>query len=161
MTEQEFIQTAERYKDSIYRLAFQYCKNPYDAEDVVQTVLLKLLSKSPVFESEAHRKNWLMKVTANDCKKLLLSPWHTRHEQLEDYAETLYAEQPEDRTLFEAVMSLPRPCRVVTYLYYYEGYSVKEIAQITGSNPSTIRTRMQRARTLLKKQLKEGWSDDE
>lgn len=162
MTQQEFIAAAERYKDSIFRLAFQYCKNAYDAEDIVQTVLLKLLSRAPAFESEAHRKNWLMKVTANDCKKLLRSPWRTRHEQLEDYAETLSAEDSfPDRTLFDAVMELPRPCRVATYLYYYEGYSVKEIAQITGSNPSTIRTRMQRARALLKDKLKEGWSDDQ
>lgn len=161
MTDQEFTQTAKRYGDSIFRLAFHYCKNKYDADDVVQTVLLKLLNNKKPFESELHLKNWLMKVTVNDCKKLLIAPWRCRQEALEDYADTLYADDPEDSGLFLAVMALPKPCRVVTYLYYYEGYSVKEIAQITGSNPSTIRTRMQKARKLLKDQLKEDWSDDE
>lgn len=161
MTDQAFTQAAQRYADSIYRLAFHYCRNPYDADDIVQTVLLKLLKNSKPFESEAHLRNWLMRVTVNDCKKLLIAPWRCRSEALEEYANTLYAEEPEDGALFLAVMELPPKYRLVTCLYYYEGYSVNEIAQITGSNPSTIRTRMEKARKLLKTKLKEGWSDDE
>lgn len=161
MTEQEFTRAARRYGDNIFRLAFHYCRNRFDADDVTQTVLLKLLRRGEPFESEEHLRNWLMRVTVNDCKKLLIAPWRCRHEALEDYANTLYADEPEDGALFLAVMELPQKCRLVTCLYYYEGYSVKEIAQITGSNPSTVRTRMQRARALLKQKLKEGWSDDE
>lgn len=161
MTDQEFTRVVKQYGDHIFRLAFHYCKNQYDADDIVQTVLLKLFKSRRRFESEAHLRNWLMRVTVNDCKKLLIAPWRCRHEALEDYANRLYAGQPEDGALFLAVMELPQKCRVAVCLYYYEGYSVNEIAQITGSNPSTVRTRMQRARTLLKTKLKEGWSDDE
>ncbi|MCD8126100.1 MAG: sigma-70 family RNA polymerase sigma factor [Clostridiales bacterium] len=161
MTEQEFTRAAEQYSDMIFRLAFHYCGNRYDADDIVQTVLLKLLGTSRPFDGEEHLRNWLLRVTINDCKKLLRAPWRCRHEALEDYADQLYADSPEDSGLFLAVMELPRLYRVATYLYYYEGYSVNEISQITGSNPSTIRTRMQKARALLKEKLKEEWSDDE
>ena len=161
MTDQAFTQAVEDYADAIYRLAFHYCRNPYDADDIVQTVLLKLYKNQKPFESREHMRNWLMRVTVNDCKKLLISPWCSRREALEDYADTLYAQAPEDGALFLAVMELPQKYRLVTCLYYYEGYSVNEIAQITGSNPSTIRTRMEKARKLLKTKLKEGWSDDE
>lgn len=145
----------------VFRLALHYLGNHYDADDIVQTVLLRLLGSKKPFESEEHLKRWLLRVTGNECKRLLASPWRRRKENLDDYANTLYADAPEDGDLFRAVMALPRPCRVVTFLYYYEGYSVKEIASITGVNPSTIRTRMQRARTLLKAQLREEWQDDE
>lgn len=161
MTDQEFTRAVEQYGDNIFRLAFHYCRNKYDADDIVQTVLLKLLQRQAPFEGEEHLRNWLMRVTVNDCKKLLIAPWRCRHEALEDWADTLYAQEPEYRALFLAVMELPQKCRIVTCLYYYEGYSVNEIAQLTGSNPSTIRTRMQRARSLLKAKLKEDWSDDE
>lgn len=161
MTEQELTRAAERYRDMIFRLAFHYCRNPHDADDIVQTVLLKLLSCKKQPEGEEHLKRWLLRVTCNECKRLLVAPWRCRRSSLEDYAETLYAGDPRDGDLFLAVMELPKAYRAVTCLYYYEGYSVNEIAQITGSNPSTVRTRMLRARKLLKDKLKEDWSDDE
>lgn len=161
LTQQEFTQSAERYSDMIFRLAFHYCRNQYDADDIVQTVLLKLFKNPKPFEGEEHLRSWLLRVTINECKRLLVAPWRCRQEALEDYANTLYADSKEDSDLFLAVMALPKTYRVVTYLYYYEGYSVNEISQITGGNPSTIRTRMQKARKLLKTKLKEEWSDDE
>lgn len=161
MTEEQLNQAAEQYRDMIFRLAFHYCKNPHDADDIVQTVLLRLLSCKRKPEGEEHLRHWLLHVTCNECKRLLVAPWRQRQASLEDYANTLYADAPEEESLFLAVMALPKAYRAVIYLYYYEGYSVNEIAQIVGSRPATVRTRMYRARQLLKDKIKEDWSDDE
>ena len=161
MTEQEFSRAVERYGDMLYRVAFHYCKNKPDADDLVQNAFIKFLRTKKHFESEEHLRNWLIRVVINDSKKLLVSPWKTRHAALEDYAETLYAGQPERSEVFFAVMELPQKERVAVHLYYYEGYSVKEIGALLGENPSTVSTRLASARKRLKSKLREAWNSDE
>lgn len=161
MTEEQFTAAAEAYGDMLYRIAFSWCKNRPDAEDMVQSAFVKLLRADKSFDGEEHMRRWLIRVTVNNCKKLLLSPWRTRCEPLEDYAESLFAAQPEDGALFLAVMSLPQKQRVVVHLYYYEGYSVRQIGQILRTNESTIQSRLASARKNLKSKLKEAWDSDE
>lgn len=161
MTEEQFTAAVERYGDMLYRIAFSWCKDRADAEDMVQSAFLKLLRADKSFDGEEHMRRWLIRVTVNNCKKLLLSPWRTRREPLEDYAESLFAAQPEDGALFLAVMSLPQKQRVVVHLYYYEGYSVREIGRLLRTNESTIQSRLASARKKLKSKLKEAWDSDE
>ncbi len=161
MTEQQFNHAVEAYGDSLYRIAFNYCKCKADADDLTQNTFIKFLQTDKVFESEAHIRNWLIRVQINECKKLLVSPWRTRSESLEDYAQTLYAEDPEKSELFFAVMSLPQRERTAVHLYYYEGYSVEEIGKLLRVNPSTVATRLASARKRLKNKLKEAWNSDE
>ena len=80
-----FLQAVARYQDAIFRLAYSYTKSQFDADDVTQNVLLKLYQTEQNFESEAHLKNWLMRVTVNQCKNLFRAPWRA-HENMEDYA---------------------------------------------------------------------------
>ena len=149
-----------RYKDHVFAAGFSYFRNAVDADDIVQETFLKLLRCDRDFESEAHLKNWIMKVAVNECKRVTLSTWFKRKESLADYEDTLVFQEPEDRELFDQVMKLPKNYRQVIHLYYYEGYSVKEIAEMTGIKVSAVTTRLQRARKKLREELKGGWEDE-
>lgn len=150
----QFNAYAAKYMDTVFRLAFSMLKSPADADDVTQNVLLSLYRTDYQFESDDHVRSWLMKVTVNECRKVWRRPFR-RHENIDDYAETLAFENPSYRDLFEAIMQLDRDKRTVIVLYYIEGYSIKEIAEILNVPAATIGTRLARARAKLAQYLKE------
>ena len=150
----QFNAYAAKYMDTVFRLAFSWLKSPADADDVTQNVLLSLYRTDYQFESDEHVRSWLMKVTVNECRKVWRRPFRS-HENIDDYAETLAFEDPSYRDLFEAIMQLDRDKRTVIVLYYIEGYSIKEIAEILGVPAATIGTRLARARAKLAQYLKE------
>ena len=133
-------------------MAYSYTKNHFDADDVTQNVLLQLYKTDKAFESEAHIKNWLMCVTVNQCKNLFRAPWR-KHENLEDYANTLVFQEKDSKDFFRTVMELDKKYRVTLLLYYYEGYSIREIAQIMEIPEKTVSTRLARGRKILKEWL--------
>jgi RNA polymerase sigma-70 factor (ECF subfamily) len=149
-----------KYRDRVFAVGFNYFRNSMDADDVVQETFLKLLRSNKDFESEEHLRNWIMKVAVNECKRVTLSSWFKRRESLDEYADKLIFEEVGDRDLFDKVMRLPKNYRQVTHLFYYEGYSVKEIAGILGIRETTVTTRLSRARKKLKDQLKGEWEDE-
>lgn len=150
----------EKYKDNIYAIAFNYFKNRQDAEDVVQEVFLKYHRSDKEFETPEHIRNWIIRVTVNECKNVTLSSWFKKREPLRDYEQQADFEEPEESRLFECVMKLPRKYRSVLHLFYYEDYTVKEIAKILDISESTVTTRLARGRNKLKKELKEVWADE-
>lgn len=149
-----------KYRDRVFAVGFNYFRNSMDADDMVQETFLKLLRSNKDFESEEHLRNWILKVAVNECKRVTLSSWFKRRESLEEYADKLIFEEVGDRDLFDKVMRLPKNYRQVTHLFYYEGYSVKEIAGILGIRETTVTTRLSRARKKLKDQLKGEWEDE-
>lgn len=140
------------YTDMVYKVAITYCKNVHNAQDVTQDVLLKLVVNEKPFSSEEHLKAWLIRVTINRCKKLLVSPWFQRTQPLDDNIS--FTEQSHS-DLYQAVMQLPKMQRVSIHLFYYENYSVKEIASTLNKNESTVRSYLHRARIKLKSLLEE------
>lgn len=154
MTEERFTEAVEQYLDMVYRIALNYSRIPADAEDVAQTVMLRLWQTEMVFENETHLRHWLTRVTLNCCKDLSRTAWKRRTVPLESVAEPVFAD-PARQTLFQEVMALPGKYRVPLYLYYYEGYSVAEVGALLGLKPSTVQTRLARARAGLKTQLEE------
>ena len=118
MTDEQFTPLAERYMDTVFRVAYSYLRCRDDADDVTQDVLIQLYKEDKAFESDAHVKNWLIRVTVNRCKNVLRAPWH-KAEDIADYENTLVFEQPQYRELFDAVMSLDRRYRLPVLLYYY------------------------------------------
>ncbi|MCX4371517.1 MAG: sigma-70 family RNA polymerase sigma factor [Dysosmobacter sp.] len=156
MTEHRFQEAVELYGDMVFRLAYSYLKNRADAEDIMQESLLKLYVGVKDFESADHEKRWLIRVTVNECRKLLRAPWRRRSSSLDEVEETAVFDQPSQTELFQQVMGLPPKYRGAVYLHYYEGYSVKEIAGLLGAKTSTVQTWLMRARGQLKIRLKEA-----
>ena len=151
---ENFPRLVHLYKDTIFRLAYSYTKNHFDADDVTRNVLLQLYKTDKVFQSETHLKNWLVRVTVNYCKNLFRAPWR-KHENLEDYANTLAFEEDESRDLFCLVMGLNKKYRVTLMLHYYDGYSIREIARIIDVPEKTVSTRLARGRKILKELITE------
>ena len=151
---EQFVQQIRQYMDMIFPLAFNCLKSQADADDVTQTVLLRLYETEKVFDNEDHVKHWLVRVTLNECKKHWRSPWN-RTEEYENYVSTLVFDEPQYSDLFEAIMGLDTKYRIVIYLYYYEGYSIEEIAGLLRLPRGTVGTRLKRAREQLKQKLSE------
>ena len=158
MDEAQFEEIAGRYRDNLFAIAFQYTKNAADADDMAQIALIKCYQAKKPFEDEQHIRRWLIRVTVNECKRYLVSPWRRYTAPIEDYAETLGFETPEQSALFFAVMELPQKYRVPVHLYYYEGYSIREIAKLLGVPAPTVGTRLARGRERLRQLLKEELS---
>ena len=147
----EYEALVKKYHTSLYRLLFTYCGNRPDAEDVLQTAYLKLLCSKKVFLSEEHAKNWLYKVAVNCAKDLRRNKWN----QTEALDETLPFEEEWQLPLYESIRGLDEKYRMVILLYYYAGYSVKEIGQMLHVKESTVQTRLQRGREKLRKELED------
>lgn len=143
-------QLFREYRDDVYRLAVCYTRSREDAEDVCQTVFLKLMEQKS-FQS-GKEKQWLLRVTANECRNLLRSHWWKTTVPLD---ETLSVEPPEVNETLQAVLSLEPKYRVVVYLHYYEMLSTQEIASLLHITRSAVTTRLSRARALLKPKLEE------
>lgn len=154
MTNEQFTHYAERYIDTVFRVAFNYIKSSTDADDITQNVFLKLFQEKRDFESEEHVRSWLIRVAVNECKNLVRTRWW-RHESYEDHAQNLVFDKPEHSDLFYAVMELPKRYRLPIYLYYYEEYSTQEIAEILNVPKNTVCTQLKRGRELLRESLQE------
>lgn len=140
----------QQFRDDVYRLALSYTRNPQEAEDVCQTVFLKLMEQKRI--GPGKEKSWLMQVTANECRSLLRSAWWRKTTPLD---ESIPVQMGEYSYIYQAVMSLPPKYRVVIYLRYYELYTTKEIASLLKVTQSVVTTRLSRARGMLKELLME------
>lgn len=140
------------YGDDVYRFAYSFTRHRADAEDVCQSVFCRLAEGRAKLEP-GKEKAWLLACTANACKNRFrfLRRWESV--PLEEAASI-----PDDssRAVLEAVLSLPEKYRAPVHLYYYEGYSQKEIADILGLSLTAVQTRMQRARAMLKEVLSDA-----
>lgn len=146
------------YADAILRLSYSYLKNTADAQDVCQTVFVKLLTETHSFESGEHERAYILRMAANACKDLLKSPWRKRTCGLDTVLE-VPAPEAGDGSVLAAVNQLPAHYRTAIYLFYYEGYQAAEIGKILGVPTATVHTRLARGRARLKDIL--GGMDDE
>lgn len=105
----------ERYQNNLYAIAFKICKNPSDAQDVIQDTFIQYYTSKKEFEDEQHLRAWLIRVAINKAKNMTLTFWHQHKVSLEEYMETLTFETPESENLFEEVMKLPKKYRIVIY----------------------------------------------
>lgn len=147
----------DAYGETVYKIAFSYCKCHADAEDIYQEVFLKYFQHGELFENGIHEKAWLIRVTINCSKSFLRSSWHKRIIPLTDNQEEMVSME-KNNDLLNAVLELPVKYREVIHLYYYEGYSTKEIASLLKRRETTIRTQLQRGRDILRLELKEDLS---
>ena len=140
------------YADMLLRLAYSRLQSEADAEDCVQEVYLKLLRHRPAFRDAEHEKAWLIRTASNLCKNEL-KHWRRRTEDIEDYAHLAGTTDVPADDILQAVLSLPDRCKTPVYLYYYEGYTTPQIAEMLKKRPSTVRNQLREARLLLKERL--------
>lgn len=158
-----------KYSPAVYRVAYNYFGNKEDAEDALQNVMVTILSKAGEFENEEHIRNWIIRCTVNECHNIFRNPFRKRSCCFEDLdrqgvtdnsksykrnGELTVCEWDSEDTrterLKEELAKLPERYRMVLYLYYYEEYSVKEIAGFLRRGESTVQTWLFRARKKLK-----------
>ena len=142
----------ETYSPMLLRLACTRLDDPADAEDIVQEVFLKLLTARPLFRDSEHEKAWLIRTTLHRASDLRRSAAR-RNVPLEEAAQAAAPQAGSE--LLAAVRALPEPYSAVIHLYYYEGYSIKEIAKLLGVPAPTVGTRLARGRERLRRLLKE------
>ena len=147
-------------QDSMYRVAKTLLRSDADCADAIGEAIVKAFSRMDTLKNDRYAKSWLTRIVINECYTVLRK--QSRLVSLEEYA-------PEDRAgdgreyseLYDAVSALPEQMRLCVALYYLEGYSVKETAQLTETTENTVKKRLARARQLLKDSLSpEGCMDE-
>jgi len=139
----------ERHVNMLFRVALAYVKSRATAEDIVADAFLKLLKANVGFKSQEHEKAWLLRTTINLCKNHQKHWWNKRAD-IDDYQSLASSEEFRDDEVLKAVMELPERYKAAIYLYYYEGYDSKEIAEMLEKPRSTILNHLSEARKLLK-----------
>lgn len=150
-------QIIDEYADMVYRIALTRCRCIENAEDVFQEVFMRFSIKSPKFETKEHEKAWLIRVTINLTKNVRESAWNRKVVRLD---ESMVFNTKEENDVYSTVCELPQNYRTVIYLFYYEGYKVKEISNILNKNEGTIKTWLFRAREILREKLEGGFDDE-
>lgn len=152
----------EEYGESLKRFIFTYTKNRAQADDIFQEVMLTVYRKMDTYQGRSSFKNWLYQVTANKCKDYLRSPIHRLITWKDHIREKSHTDSPEQSILIDeqkemvikAILNLPIKYREVLILQYYQEFSIQEISELLKVNPSTIKTRIMRAKERLKSELK-------
>lgn len=150
--EQELSRMVETYSPMLLRAALTRAPTPADAEDAVQDVFLRVLTKRPCFRDREHEKAWLLRATLNRASDIRR---RRRDDAPLDELANAAREDPDYGPLLSAVRSLPEAYSAVIHLYYYEGYSIKEIAGLLALPAPTVGTRLSRGRERLREALKE------
>lgn len=149
---QRFNELYQMYNNDIYRLAFSYLLNKEDAEDVIQKVYIKLYNNKKILTlSNEEVKKWLFRICINESKDILKSSWRKlktllKNDDIKDY-------KLENEILIEALNKINTNFRIPLYLFYYEGYSIKEIAKQMKKSESAIKMRLSRGKEALKKEM--------
>jgi len=151
------------YGNDVLRIATMYIKNLTIAEDIFQEVFLKVTKKLHLFKNESSEKTWIIRITINTCKDYLKSAWKTKVIPSEDISEQITETTNPDNKLLSTeasqlilteILNLPVIYKDVVLLYYYKSFSTIEIANILKIAEATVRTRLKRAREILKDSLK-------
>ena len=151
------------YSPMVYRIALTKTQSSYDADDIFQEVFMKLCMNTKPFDSEEHRKAWLIKVTINCCNSHFTAPWRKNVDSLDD---AILSQIPDETTeecdlgtgpdVYAQVLKLPQNMREVILLYYYEEMSIREISIALQTSEVNIKKRLSRARQKLKIELSEN-----
>ena len=151
-TDREIINIYNRQADTVFYICYSFMKNKPEAEDMMQETFLRLISSGKTFENERHEKAWLIVTASNLCKNALKRHWR-KEESIDDNVALASQVVESDNSVLEAILSLPTEYKTVVYMYYYEGYSTEEITKHLRCPSATVRTRLARARKLLRSML--------
>jgi RNA polymerase sigma-70 factor (ECF subfamily) len=154
-TDEELTEIYQHHVDTVYRVALMLLKSVPEAEDITQTVFIRLMRDNTRFESDEHLKAWLIVCARNCCRDELKSWWRTKRADAAGLAEPGCVQESPQGAVWEKLTALEGKYRLPVYLHYYEGYKTEEIAVLLGVKPATVRTRLRTARKKLKLLLEE------
>ena len=146
----------EKYSDMVYRIAFARTQNVHDAQDITQEVFLRYIKSGKEFNDEEHRKAWLLKVAVNTGNTFVKAAWFRHRASLTEAADITVETVQDKSEVYYAVMELPEKYRVAVHLFYFEELTVKSIGSILGLSETAVKSRLHRAREMLKEKLKEA-----
>ncbi len=149
----------DTYADMLFRLAFSHLQTKEDAEDAVQEVFVKYVTKNPQFTDASHQQAWLIRVTINQCHDLIRRHSYRDHAPIHEILEPADEDRHEQWILAADVMQglakLPEKYRTVVVLHYLEDFSISEIAAMLKISESAVKMRLSRGRALSKDLFKE------
>lgn len=151
----------DTYGNDVLRTAYMFLKDYHKAEDAFQEVFIKVFHKYEGFKGESSEKTWIIKITINTCKDILRSSWLKRvhltdaiaNEDSSSGFESEIIKSEENKLLFNEVISLKPAYKEVVILYYYQDYDTLQISKILNIAEGTVRSRLYRAREILKTKL--------
>ncbi len=154
----------DEYGDDVLKTSYMYLKDKYKAEDAFQEVFIKVYNKYGSFKGKSSEKTWIIRITINVCKDMLKSSWVRRtfltdeisSENQNNDVESMVVANDENKALFNKVIALPREFKDIIILYYYHGYDTAEISEILDIPKGTVRSRLHRAREMLKEKIEGG-----
>lgn len=139
-------------QETMYHVAKTLLRNDDDCADAIQEAIVKAFSKLHTLRSDSYAKTWLIRILINECYSFMRK--ERKLVSLEDYPLEDAAQEREDYSdLYEAISRLPQEIRLSVILYYMEGYSIKEVAQLLDTTESAIKNRLMRARKKLRIEL--------
>ncbi|MEG0168621.1 RNA polymerase sigma factor [Anaerorhabdus sp.] len=153
LNEEQLEKAIDLYANDVRRICFIYSKSEADVDDIFQDVFIKYYKLNQPFLDPQHEKAWILRVTINSCKDFIKSWFRKNVELTDDFSQFSINPDKDDGELILEVRKLKKDYATVIYLYYYEEYSLKEIASICECSINTISSRLQRARAELKKRL--------
>lgn len=161
MTGSEFDRYVRQYRRNVFAAALCLVRNEYDADDITQEVFMRLYKYGEEFESDEHVKAWLIRCTVNRGKTLLGSRWHRFSQPLEAASELIHTDSYNDESpLLRLMGKLNRNNRITLHMYYYEGYTTEEIADILGISSGAVASRLSRGRQQLKALITDERNDE-
>ncbi|MCP1145248.1 RNA polymerase sigma factor [Lysinibacillus endophyticus] len=157
-----FEELVETYAESLIQVAYSYVKNKQMAEDIVQDVFIKAFEKKSQFRGDSSYKTYLYKMTINRSYDYLRS-WSYRNHFLTNKFSNLFGVhksmdeflviEDERAVIGNEVLKLKPKYREVVVLFYFKELKIEEIATILDCSINTVKTRLSRARNILKERL--------
>ena len=157
MDDKEVRRVVTEYSSMIKRVSYNYLKQPFDCDDICQTVFLKLLTADVAFENHEHEKAWIVRTTINACKDFRKNAFFTKTVGLDEIGDK-EAPTAEKSEILEEINKLPGNYRTAIYLHYYEGYSTEEIAEILGKRKTSVSKYLSRGKKILRETLEDDYS---
>lgn len=141
-------------QETMYRVAKTILRSDADCADAIQEAIVKAFAGLHTLRSDKYAKTWLIRIVINECRTLLRK--QQKLVSLEDYRlENLPEERETYSELYEAILHLDEPARLTVTLYYLEGYSIRETAELLDTTENIVKKRLMRARQQLREELKE------
>lgn len=151
MQKAEFVQCVRNCERRLYRIAYTMLRNNADCEDAVQEALLKAWNKLNSLREERYFETWLIRILINECRNI----WRRRRDRETELTDQIAAPDDGENLLYPALMGMKSTYRTAMELHYIEGYKLKEIAHMLSVPETTVKWRLSKGRSELKKQLGE------